>query len=87
MEIEEGPVASVHIITLKSVLKKVTNWKTPGHDGIHGFWFKKFTSIHKKNGSATEQMSTRNRSTRLDDKRDNYPNPERPTKRKHPQQL
>ena len=25
---------------------KKTNWKTPGHDGIHGFWFKKFTSIH-----------------------------------------
>ena len=48
MEIEEGPVASVHIITLKSVLKKVTNWKTPGHDGIHGFWFKTFTSIHKR---------------------------------------
>ncbi len=24
----------------------MSNWKTPGHDGIHGFWFKKFTSIH-----------------------------------------
>ena len=25
---------------------KISNWKTPGHYGIHGFWFKKFTSIH-----------------------------------------
>ena len=24
------------------------NWKTPGHDGIHGFWFKKFASIHDR---------------------------------------
>ena len=28
--------------------KKISNWKTPGHDGIHGFWFKKFTSIHDR---------------------------------------
>ena len=25
--------------------KNISNWKTPVHDGIHGFWFKKFTSI------------------------------------------
>ena len=25
---------------------KESNRKVPGHDGIHGFWFKKFTSIH-----------------------------------------
>ena len=28
--------------------KKISNWKTPGHNGIHGFWFKKFTSIHNR---------------------------------------
>ena len=28
--------------------KKISNWKTSGHDGIHGFWFKKFTSIHDR---------------------------------------
>ena len=26
--------------------KKISKWKTPGHDGIHGFLFKKFTFIH-----------------------------------------
>ena len=24
------------------------NWKTACHDGIYGFWFKKFTSIHDR---------------------------------------
>ena len=32
--------------TTQEDTKKISNWKTPGHDGIHGFWFKKFTSIH-----------------------------------------
>ena len=27
-------------------LKRIPNWTTSGHDRIHGFWFKKFTSIH-----------------------------------------
>ena len=26
--------------------EKKSNWKTPGHDEIHVFWFKNFTSIH-----------------------------------------
>ena len=25
---------------------KIPNRKSLGHDGIYGFWFKKFTSIH-----------------------------------------
>ena len=39
--LEEGPKAEIHIELLKKTLKKVSNWKTPGHDGIHGYWFKK----------------------------------------------
>ena len=41
---EEGPKAEIHIDLLKTT-QKISNWKTPGHDGLHGFWFKKFTSI------------------------------------------
>ena len=44
--LEEGPKTEIHIDLLKTTLKRISNWKTPGHDGIHGFWFKKFTSIH-----------------------------------------
>ena len=36
----------IHIDLLKTTLKRISNWKAPGHDGIHGFWFKKSTSIH-----------------------------------------
>ena len=28
--------------------RKISNRKTLGHDEIHGFWFKKFTSIHDR---------------------------------------
>ena len=46
--LEEGPKAEIQIDLLKTTLKGILNWKTPGHDGIHGFWFKKFTSIHDR---------------------------------------
>ena len=36
----------INIDLLKTTLKRIWNWKTPGHDGIHSFWFKKFISIH-----------------------------------------
>ena len=47
-QLEEGPKAEIYTDLLRTTLKKVSNWKTPGHDGIHGFWFKKFTSIHDR---------------------------------------
>ena len=47
-QLEEGPKAEIHIDLPKRTLKKVSNWKTPGHDGIHGFWFKTFTLIHDR---------------------------------------
>ena len=44
--LEEGPKMEIHIDLLKTTLKRISNWKAPGHDGIYGFWLKKFTSIH-----------------------------------------
>ena len=44
--LEEAPKTEIHIDLLKTTLKIISSWKTQGHDGIHGFWFKKFTSIH-----------------------------------------
>ena len=43
----EGPKVEIHIDLLKTTLE-ISNWKTPGHDGINGFWVKKFTSIHNR---------------------------------------
>ena len=34
--LEEGLKAKIHHESLRATLKKVPNWKTPGHDGIHG---------------------------------------------------
>ena len=47
-ELEEDPKVEIHTDLPQTTLKKVSNWKTPGHDGIHGFWFKKFTYIHDR---------------------------------------
>ena len=46
--LEEGSKAEMHIDLLRTALKTISNWKTPGHDGIHEFWFKKFTTIHDR---------------------------------------
>ena len=54
--LEEGPKTEIHIDLLKTTLKRISNWKTPSHDGIHGLWFKKFTSIH---GRLTLEMNRR----------------------------
>ena len=45
--LEEGQKAGIHIDLHKTTLKML-NWKTPGHDGIHRFWFKKFPTIHDR---------------------------------------
>ena len=29
-------------------LRKMLNWKAPGPDGFHGFWLKKFISLHQE---------------------------------------
>ena len=31
---------------VKAGIRRMTNWKAPGPDGVQGFWFKKFTSVH-----------------------------------------
>ena len=46
--LEEAPEMEIHVDLLNTTLKRISNWKAPGHDGIQDFWFKKFTSIHGK---------------------------------------
>jgi len=29
-------------------VSKIKKWKSPGPDGLHGFWIKKFTSLHTR---------------------------------------
>ena len=46
--LEKGPKVKIQIDSLRTTLKKISNWKTPIYDGIHGFWLKKTPSIHDR---------------------------------------
>ena len=39
--LEEGHDGDIDLELLRATLKKVLKWKTPGHDGISGFWILK----------------------------------------------
>ena len=45
---DESPEVDIHRESLRVALKRIPIWKMPGHDGLHGFWFLKFTSIHDR---------------------------------------
>ena len=45
---EEGAKMEIQLNAFNTSLKEIPNWKAPGLDGIHGFWFKKSTSIHDR---------------------------------------
>ena len=73
--LKEGWKAEIHVELLKITLKKISNWKTPGHDGIHGFWFKKFSSIHDRLALVN---NTRTRRIQKDPINETVPNKYRP---------
>ena len=42
---QESP--EVTIKKIQKTLRSFPNWKTPGPDGVHGYWLKSFSSMHK----------------------------------------
>ena len=38
--LEEGSKEEIHRDSLRATVNEIPDWKIPGHDGIHGFWFK-----------------------------------------------
>ena len=34
--------------SVKKQLKKMASWKSPGPDGLHGYWLKNFTTVHTR---------------------------------------
>ena len=42
---QEGPKVTVEKV--QKMLKSFPNWKTPGPDGVQGYWLKNFNSMHK----------------------------------------
>ena len=85
-ELEEGPVAEIHYDLLKTTLKMESNWKTSSHDGIHGFWFKKFTSIHDRQALEMNKCLQRAHVPK-DDQRKDYIDTKGPKQRIRPKQL
>ena len=37
----------VDVGKVKAGVRRLTNWKAPGPDGVMGFWFKKLTALHR----------------------------------------
>ena len=33
---------------IKEQVKKIPNWKSPGTDGVQGYWLKKLTALHER---------------------------------------
>ena len=46
--LEEGTKVKIYLDSYGETLKEVPNWKIPGHDGVYGYWFEKFISIHDR---------------------------------------
>ena len=44
---KKGSEAEIHLQSFRAILKKIPNWKTPGHYGIPGFWVSINTSLEK----------------------------------------
>ena len=36
----------VNLDSVRKGIRRMTNWKSPGPDGVQGYWFKKFTHLH-----------------------------------------
>ena len=33
---------------IKEQVRKIPNWKSPGPDGVQGYWLKKLTALHER---------------------------------------
>ena len=38
----------VDLAKIKKQLSRMPNWKSPGPNGVQGYWIKNFTSVHRK---------------------------------------
>lgn len=47
-EVEKQDDISITEQDVKAAIRRMSNWKAPGPDGVRGFWFKKFTALLPK---------------------------------------
>ena len=41
--------------SLKKILGRMSNWKSPGQDSVQRFWLKNFSSLHERVGSELKE--------------------------------
>ena len=46
IEVDQMKEVDIGISDVVTRIKKMANWKAPGPDGVRGFWFKQFSSVH-----------------------------------------
>lgn len=51
--VEKQCEVKINIGDVETGIRKMANWKAPGPDGVRGFWFKRFSSLH---GIITESL-------------------------------
>ena len=54
-EIEKQGDIRISAENVKTVIRKITNWKVPGPDCVQGYWFKSFSTLHSR---LTEHLQT-----------------------------
>ena len=53
--VEQQEEVTVQLDDVKAGIRRMANWKAPGPDGIRGFWFKKFLSLHEPITTSLQQ--------------------------------
>ena len=46
--VEKQDNVEITAASVKKQLKKMASWKSPGPDGLHGYWLKNFTTVHAR---------------------------------------
>ena len=86
-ELEEGPEENVHLDSLKATLKKIPNQKRLSQNTVNEFSIRKIHVHPRQIGSAFEWIPARINYIRMDDEKENYPDPEGSHQMDHSLQL
>ena len=52
-DVEKENDVKITVESVRKCIRKIANWKSPGPDGVQGYWIKNFTSLQKR---ITEQL-------------------------------
>ena len=56
--VEQQDDLVIGVEEVRAGVRRMTNWRAPGPDGIQGFWFKKFSSLHSRIADGLQECLT-----------------------------